>query len=270
MNMPFPGMDPYLEHPALWPGVHNGIIAALAAQLQPRLMPRYVAAIEQRVYVEGAPHQRAPDVHVGKVRDGSGVMAVAQAAIDAPSVLEIDPLEIDEWVIHVLDRYRDMKVVAVIEVVSPSNKTSGAGRRSYRRKQQEIRRSECHLIEIDLLRKGRHVLSVPEAHVREAAGYDYLTCVSRWPKRRRFELYRTHLRARLPRIGLPLAEPDDDVPLDVQSVLEQAYEDGGYMLRLRYDEPCEPPLETDDQQWANERWADYRAAHPELFPPPTS
>ena len=271
MNTPFPGMDPYLEHPALWPGVHNGLIAALAAQLQPLLMPRYVAAIEQRVYIEGTRRQRVPDVHVEKVTNGAGGTAVAQAVIDTPLVLEIDPLEIDEWIIQVLDRYRDMKVVTVIKVVSPANKSSGPGRRSYRRKQREVRASECHLVEIDLVRRGRHVLSAPEAHVREATDYDYLACVSRWPRRRRFELYRTRLRERLPRVGLPLTEPDIDVPLDVQAALEQTYHDGGYVLRLRYDEPCEPPLDADDQQWANERWAAYRAAHPELFlPPPTS
>ena len=60
MNTPFPGMDPYLEHPALWPGVHNGLIAALAAQLQPLLTPRYVAAIEQRVYIEGTRRRASP------------------------------------------------------------------------------------------------------------------------------------------------------------------------------------------------------------------
>src|SRR5438067_1357388 len=170
MRMPFPGMDPYLEHPALWPGVHNGLIAALLAQLQPLLMPRYVAAIEQRVYIEGTRRQRIPDLHVQKGTDGVGGTAVAQAVIDT-----------------------------------------------------------------------RHVLSVPEAHVREAADYDYLACVTRWPRRRRFELYRTCLRERLPRVGLPLTEPDADVPLDMQAALEQAYRDGGYALRLRYDQPCDPP-----------------------------
>jgi hypothetical protein len=28
MNTPFPGMDPWLEHPILWPDVHNGLIAS--------------------------------------------------------------------------------------------------------------------------------------------------------------------------------------------------------------------------------------------------
>ena len=68
----------------------------------------------------------------------------------------------------------------------------------------------------------------------------------------------------------PWRAPDADVTLDVQAALEQAYQDASYVLMLRYDEPCEPPLEAADQQWANERWTAYRAAHPELFPPATS
>ena len=33
MPSPFPGMDPYLEHPALWPGVHQRFIGAYARRL---------------------------------------------------------------------------------------------------------------------------------------------------------------------------------------------------------------------------------------------
>jgi len=35
MPSPFPGMDPYLEHPALWPDVHNAWIAELRRRLGP-------------------------------------------------------------------------------------------------------------------------------------------------------------------------------------------------------------------------------------------
>ena len=41
MRTPFPGMDPYLEHPALWPDVHNRLIAAISDALTPLLAPRY-------------------------------------------------------------------------------------------------------------------------------------------------------------------------------------------------------------------------------------
>jgi len=48
---PFPGMDPYLEHPELWQGFHNELIAALQRDLAPRLRPRYYVSLEQRVYI---------------------------------------------------------------------------------------------------------------------------------------------------------------------------------------------------------------------------
>lgn len=55
MPTPFPGMDPYLERPALWPDVHNSLITALRDDLAPRLRPRYVVAVEERVYQRRPP-----------------------------------------------------------------------------------------------------------------------------------------------------------------------------------------------------------------------
>ena len=68
MNCPFPGMDPYLEHPVLWESVHARLMVAIANQLQPKLDPRYVASIEERVFIEG-PQRRVPDVWIQKVSD---------------------------------------------------------------------------------------------------------------------------------------------------------------------------------------------------------
>jgi hypothetical protein len=266
MNLPFPGMDPYLEHPALWTGIHARLIVWLAHQLGPLLRPRYVVSVEERVFIEGPEEQRIPDLWVQRIRDRGAALATPQPAANTPLVLEVEDLEIREHYLEILDRYRDMRVVTVVEVVSPSNKVAGPGREAYLAKQRETLANEYHLVEIDLLRQGRHVLSVPEVHVRARATYDYLMCVSRWPNRKRFELYPCRLRDRLPHLQLPLADPDPDVSLDVQAALEQAYDDGSYMLRVRYDEPCEPPLESADQAWANERWAAYRTTRPDLFP----
>src|ERR1700678_1548030 len=55
--MLFPGMDPYLEDPQLWTGVHTSLIVYIRDFLQPLLRPRYVAAIEERVYLEGPEHE---------------------------------------------------------------------------------------------------------------------------------------------------------------------------------------------------------------------
>jgi hypothetical protein len=249
----------------LWESVHVRLITTLANQLQPRLDPRYVASIEERVFIEG-PQRRIPDIWVQKTRDAGGATAVAVPEEDTAVVLEVEDLEIHEARIEILDLYNDMKLVALIEVVSPTNKAAGPGRKSYRKKQAETLARDCHLVEIDLLRRGHHLLSIPEWRAQALLPYDYLVCVNRWPDRNRFELYPRRLQGKLPRIKIPLAENDPDVPLDIQAALEQVYYEGRYMRRVRYDEPCEPPLEPAEQQWANERWAAYRAARADLFP----
>jgi hypothetical protein len=266
MSTPFPGMDPYLEHPALWPGLHNRLIITIANQLQPHLLPRYIASIEQRVFVEGPNRETIPDVLVRKLQP-TAAATTTQASGDTAVLLTVDPVEVHEAYIEILDRYAGMKVVTVIELVSPSNKKRGAGRRLYRVKQRETLAGRRSLVEIDLLRRGRHVLRVPSWRAQDLGPYAYLACVNRSPNRYQFESYPTLLRQRIPRINVPLEAPDADVTLDIQAALEQAYQDASYALLLRYDEPCKPPLDAADQQWANERLAAYRVAHPELFPP---
>jgi hypothetical protein len=50
MPSPFPGMNPYLEHPALWPGVHHWLITEVARSLTPQLRPHYYVAVKERIY----------------------------------------------------------------------------------------------------------------------------------------------------------------------------------------------------------------------------
>src|SRR3954453_17767246 len=51
MPSPFPGMDPYLEDPALWPDVHHALIEMIRETLVPRVRPKYLVRVEQRVYL---------------------------------------------------------------------------------------------------------------------------------------------------------------------------------------------------------------------------
>ena len=77
MPSPFPGMDPYLEAPNLWPDVHLNLISQIQAELNPRLRPNYVARVELRVYVsdddDDGRKVMVPDVRVDtapKARNG--------------------------------------------------------------------------------------------------------------------------------------------------------------------------------------------------------
>lgn len=277
MPTPFPGMDPYLEHPVLWPGAHLALMIEFRKQLAPRLRPRYAISVEERVFIDLPENQRVPDLWIRETQQpirsrkrkpvGGVAMSIpAEGDIAQPVILETSTLESRERYLQILDLYREQRVVTVIELLSPANKRPGPGRRSYQQKQRATLRSQSHLVEIDLLRKGRHTLAIPKAALPPSIEYEYLAAVSRWPERKKFEVYPIRLRERLPRFAIPLSEPDQDVLLDLQAALEQVYEDSSYMLRVKYDEPCVPKLKADDQEWASQCWAEYRKSHPELFP----
>jgi hypothetical protein len=252
--MIFPGMDPYLEDARLWPGVHASLIVYARDSLQPMLMPRYVAAVEERVFLEGSDANRSPDVWIRRrEKKAKGTVAVLEPLeCDEPIEVTVAGGEVRETYITILDRYSEQKVVTVIEIVSPTNKHAGPGQDSYVTKQREILSSHVHLVEIDLLRAGRHVLAVAEWAARNQGPYDYLTSVNRAiDAREKFDLYPRTLRQSLPKIRVPLAGSDPDVRLDVQAILERTYEQGCYGDRLAYDKPCRPPLSREDLSWAD-------------------
>ena len=265
MKCPFPGTDPFLEHPVLWESVHARLIVTIADQLQPKLDPRYITSIEERVFIEG-PQRRIPDVWIQRVRGAEHSVLTDKSESDSAVIVEVEDLEVHETRIEILDSYNEMKVVALIEVVSPTNKAAGPGRVSYQAKQEETLARECHLIEIDLLRRGRHVLAIPEWRVEELKPFDSLCCVSRWPRRNRYELYPRKLHERLPRLNVPLEDDDPDVMLDLQAAFEQVYIGGRYARRVRYDQPCDPPMSPEQQSWAEERIRAFRLARPDIFP----
>ena len=72
MPSPFPGMDPYLEHPKLWPAFQHQLLACLYQILLPGLVDRYRARVGTR-YVRlrnAAVHLDHPRrVHRGVHRD---------------------------------------------------------------------------------------------------------------------------------------------------------------------------------------------------------
>src|SRR5438132_6484668 len=100
MPSPFPGMDPYLESPAIWPDVHHGLISEIQAALNPRLRPRYVARVELRVYVsdDDDPGRAAlvPDVRVEQAPKRKGAQRPQLQPVPAVAEPLIVPTLVDE------------------------------------------------------------------------------------------------------------------------------------------------------------------------------
>ncbi len=255
MPSPFPGMDPYLETPHLWPDVHSRLISEIQSFLNPALRPRYVARVELRVYVSdeddpGKESPRIPDVRIDRTTKRKG----AKATKGAETVAVAEPLtipflvedEIEEAFLEI--RHLESKTtVTVLEVLSPSNKVRGsAGRRSFLAKRRQVLASEVHWVEIDLLRAGE--LSLARL---AAASSDYRIVVSRGEDWRRGQFWPVNVRQALPFIGIPLRGKDPDVPLDLNAVLRAAYDHAAYDLSIDYRREPSSPLSRADAAWAN-------------------
>ena len=243
MPSPFPGMDPYLERPSLWPGLHVALINHLQADVNPRLLPVYFADIETRVYVirdeDPARQLLIPDVTVEKPpRPRRGRTPAAVLEIDEPVILSwtLDQ-EVEEARIAIKERETN-RLVTVIDVLSPTNKVRGSeGRESFLSKRRDVLSSDVHWLEVDLLRAGERSLAplFPPT--------DYLIFQSRAGDRRRPCGWPVGVRDRLPVIGVPLAKRDPDLPLDLRKVLDSVYDQMGYEYRIDYSTPPDPPLE---------------------------
>jgi hypothetical protein len=77
-----------------------------------------------------------------------------------------------------------------------------------------------------------------------------VTVTRRWPSRQ--EVYAIPLQRRLPRIAIPLADDDPDVPLDVQAAFTRCWDEGPYPELLRYDGPPPGAMPDSDIQWCEQ------------------
>ncbi len=247
---PFPGMNPYLEHPALWPDVHHRLITAIADALAPALRPRYRVAIEKRTYLS-EPEEHVcvgiPDVAV--VQSGTAVAPVGAPGLEpAPEPVAVTvpmPQTIREGYLEVRETGSNA-VVTVIELLSPANKRAGEGRRTYALKRQQVLSSTTHLVEIDLLRAGEPMpLSNGHPHA------DHRILVSHSERRPSAELYLFSVRMPIPPVPLPLQPGDPTPSLALQPLLNAVYQRAGYDLAIDYGRPPEPPLSEGTAVWAN-------------------
>ena len=269
MPSPFPGMNPYLERPALWPDFHGDFIIRLREALVPQVRPRYIVQGDTRVVLDpvdavegrdaiddqGGPPGgtgaavRLPDLGVHE-RDAAGSASGGTAVLQAPAVGTLLPTRSSvgwEQMFLEVRRREDQTLVTAIELISPSNKV-GRGRLEYRQKRREYLLDGVNVVEIDLLRMAGPMGfgDVPPS--------SYRAVVARPERMPKVDVWPFNLRDPLPKIPVPLLKPDPDAALDLGPLLHATYDAAGYEDYV-YDAPPEPPLTAEDQAWADGRRA---------------
>jgi Protein of unknown function (DUF4058) len=261
MPSPFPGMDPYLESPDWFPDLHGTLIVMMKGMLQQALPETYYAQANQRVWLEYSQRYVEPDVEVfgpkteRRPQDRGG-LAVATYQQRPPLVVSVEMVEHGPFRESFLEirqrREKEVRLVASIEILSPSNKTIGnPGREKFLQKQREILESETHLIEIDLLRGGSHAIAVPREVVeQQASTFDYLVSIHRFDRPKEFLIHPFALSERLPEIAIPLLPGDGDVMVNLQALFDQSYDFGPYHREVAYGrDPIVPSLKPEQVEW---------------------
>lgn len=258
MPGPFPGMDPWLEQH--WGDVHTRLVTYCSDRLQGGLPRVLRARVQERVYLdwdedgESTGRHVIPDMRIVEYPRSGPVRTAKGQTLVADPVLRISPPgdPVTERWIEIRDEGSGGRLVTVIEVYRVTMKGVGRALRSLQDKRAEMHDARVHLVEIDLLRGGRRIEPIERDKLRSDYRTPYLVTISReLHPGRHYEICRVPLEERLPVLCIPLRPGDDDALLDLQAVLNDAYDRGGYDI-IDYRKPPKPPLEGAAAEWADQ------------------
>lgn len=251
MPSPFPGLDPYLEQ--FWGDVHTAFMVYARDQISDQLPADLQARIEESLSVDHDEGSRTvyPDASIVELPLGNGALqATSHVAVAEPILIPLPDELPTHRHIEIIDRNSGNRVVTVIELLSPANKTSKAGVRAYLSKQEEYVAARVNIVEIDLIRDGSFVLAVPESKIPSGLTQAPLICISRAYGRNLAEVYPAPLRERLPNVRIPLRQQDQDAILQLQPLFDECYHRGRYSS-VNYKLPPIPALSEEDERWAD-------------------
>ncbi len=277
MPIPFPGMNPYLEHPDLWPNVHQKMIAALADTLEQQLPAGYRVRLRERRYrvsgedslVVGSPGLDWGQYHASEASLDIACETTAHQPPErtiswshsSPAVTQAPSQNLPETVGHavkqpiavlipvpqkIYETYLEIatvsgEVVTIVEALSPKKKRPGRGRMLYERYREAIFGRDVHFVEIDLLR-GWEPSSI---YGPDEAG-DYRILISRSEQRPRAQLYTWTVTEPIPQIVLPLLG-HDELDFSLKPVVDLACDRTD--LLVNYQLAPLPPLRQQENIW---------------------
>jgi hypothetical protein len=212
-------MDPFLEDEKIWPPFQHHLVACLYQTLLPGLVDRYRARVGHRRYT------------------------TEQALFT--SIIREDH---EEEFIEIRQR-NDNRLVTLVDVVSPANKTTTAGRQAYLDKRKEAKNAGASLVEIDLVMQGQPMLDYSREGLPD---WDHAVTVTRATQPERYEIYTATLQKKLPKFRLPLAADDRDTVLDLQSTFARCFDQGNFAGQIDYKRDPPTRLDEDDRRWLDQ------------------
>jgi hypothetical protein len=247
-------MDPYIEG-VCWGDFHSVFIQCWREAVIDQLPDGFDAEIVEYVSVV-TPQQRtrriSPDVLVIQSDETGGLPAVKRADENEGGIAVLEPVEMAleylerlRWPFIEIKRLEDERVIAVLELLSPSNK-SGEDRIEYLRKRESVFKSDAHLVELDLLMGGKRI-----PMEEDLPPGDFYAFVSRADRRPICQVYAWGLQRTLPMIPVPLIQPHADVRVELSEVFAAAFERGRYQRRLKYAQPPLAPVPAELVDWVH-------------------
>jgi hypothetical protein len=219
-------MDPYLEAETLWPAFQRQLVHALYQMLLPGLMDRYRARVTERLYTS----EQALFTSILREEHHESILELRQRS--------------------------DGRLVTLVEVISPANKTTPEGRQAYLARRHDAQHHNAHLVEIDLVLQGTPLV---EPRDDTPKTWDYAVIVSRWTQRDRSQVYPTTLGKALPRFRVPLASDDRDTVIDLQAAVNRAYDQGDFFEKIDYTRGPSTKLSDEQRTWLSRRLRDDKA-----------
>jgi hypothetical protein len=261
MKSPFPGMDPFIEACGLWEGFHSRLIHKIDETLARALPPGYSTDVGARGYVVlmgdngKADHLAKPDVAVTErtrrkkppKKKGRVAVAEPEAYLGSVAMQAFVAEKFRETFVEIYLEGEERTLITCIEVLSPSNKRPGTeGWREYERKRQALLLGQANFVELDLLRGGR---KMPMRTPWPDAPYTLLVA---WARNAPYcRVWPAHFNARLPSLPVPLLEPEPDLELDLQPLIDDIYSLGRYADVLDYTRALLPALSDADAAWVH-------------------
>jgi hypothetical protein len=251
-------MDPFIEACGPWGDFHQEIISEIKHALAELVPEHYLVRAGERSYVvlveeDGKnSHPIVPDVSVTTERRRKPTRRKAGTAVEEPT-FKSEPIvmralieeEHREAFVEIYEASPEQRLITSIEVLSPSNKRPNtAGWDLYRRKRQSLLLGEANLVEIDLLRGGER-MPMLDAWPNSP----YTTLVARARKYGVCRVWPLYFQIPAPSIPIPLANPDPDIFLNLQMMIDSIYKRSRYARSIDYRKPLTPPLADAEVAW---------------------